>query len=77
MCPASRWPVHGGLQAKAPKAGGPGLYVDKRLELSTPELSEVASIIDLGSQVNNGQVFPLPENSGQYRVREVLNIPQE
>jgi hypothetical protein len=46
--------VNGGLLAKAHKAGGPGLYVDKRLELSTPEQSKVASMIDPGSQVNNG-----------------------
>lgn len=48
--------AYDGLQAKAQKAGGPGLYVDKWLELSTPELSKVANIIDLGKRVNNGQV---------------------
>lgn len=66
-----RWPP-----SKSHKAGSPGLYVDKRLELFIPELSEVANIIDLGSQANNGQVLPPPENNGQYRVGEVLNIPQ-
>lgn len=45
----------GGLQAKAHKAGGPRLSVDKRLELPTPYLSKVVNIIDLGSRVNSGQ----------------------
>lgn len=69
--------AYGGLQAEAHTDGGPELYVDKRLELSKPELSKVANIIDLGSQVNNGQVLPppTPENRGQKEVRVVLNIP--
>lgn len=46
----------GGLQAKDHKAGGPGLYVNKRLELSTPELNKVDDIIHLGSQVNKGHI---------------------